>query len=69
MGVDDPYVAYCLDQAVGHFGRTLQGELDSVDAKDAADGEYKRRRILEKYLGEEDKPSRGMFADPATMFT
>ena len=69
LNIENDYVAYCLDQAVGYFGRTLQAELDSVDEKDEKTAEHKRRRILERYLGESDKPARGLFADPATMFS
>lgn len=69
LGIEDDYVAYCLDQAVGYFGRHLEAELSNVEAKDNNEGEWKRRLILERYLGtEEDKPSRGAFADPAAMF-
>lgn len=69
LAIEDEYAAYCLDQAVGYFGRTLQAELDSVDEKDASTTEHKRRMILERYLGDKEKPARGLFADPAAMFT
>lgn len=70
LAIEDDYVAYCLDQAVGYFGRHLEAELEKAgsDTKTAEEAEHKRRLILDKYLGEEGKPQRGLFADPATMF-
>lgn len=69
LAIEDDYVAYCLDQAVGYFGRHLEAELGKVEAKDHADAEWQQRRILERYLNdEEDKPIRGAYADPAAMF-
>lgn len=70
LNIQDDYVAYCLDQAVGYFGRTLENELEKAgsDAKNNADAEWKRRAVLDRYLGDNDKPQRGQFADPAAMF-
>lgn len=69
MAIQDDYVAYCLDQAVGHFGRTVEAELDKVEGKTAEERTHKRQRVLERFLDLEDqKPSRGQFADPAAMF-
>lgn len=69
LAIEDTYVAYCLDQAVGYFGRHLESELEKAgaDAKSEQEGEWKRRAVLDKYFGEEDKPSSGRFADPAAM--
>lgn len=70
VAVDDDYVAYCLDQAVGYFGRTLEAELEKAgsDAKNDEEAEWKRQRVLSSFLGEDKKPQRGMFADPAALF-
>lgn len=70
LAIDDEYVAYCLDQAVGYFGRTLDAELEKAgsDAKNEDEAEYKRKRVLDAFLGEDKKPQRGMFADPAALF-
>lgn len=69
LSIKDEYVAYCFDQAVGYFGRTLEAELEGVEAKTAAERDQKRKRILSKYLDDEtEKPRRGQFADPAAMF-
>jgi hypothetical protein len=59
-----------LDQAVGHFGRALEAELEKAgsDAKNDDEAEWKRRKVLDSFLGEEDKPQRGVYADPAAMF-
>lgn len=70
VAIDDDYVAYCLDQAVGYFGRTLEAELEKAgsDAKNESEAEFKRKRVLSDWLGEDEKPQRGMFADPAAFF-
>lgn len=69
LAIEDDYVAYCVDQAVGYFGRHLEGELERAgsDAKTQDEAEWKQKQILDKYLGEEDKPQRGLYADPAAM--
>lgn len=68
LRIEDDYVAYCLDQAVGHFGRVVENELQSVEAKTVEEANYKRRQILDQYLNpDSDKPARGMYADPAAM--
>jgi hypothetical protein len=70
LNIQDDYVAYCLDQAVAYFGRTLESELEKAGsgAKNESEAEWKRKAVLERFLGEDDKPQRGMFADPAAMF-
>lgn len=67
MALDDEYVAYCFDQAVGYIGRAIDAELDKVESKNQSEAEYKRRLVFERFFGEEDKPSRGLYADPAAM--
>jgi hypothetical protein len=70
LAIEDEYVAYCLDQAVGYFGRTLEGELEKAGsgAKNNDEAEWKRQVVLDAFLSDEKKPQRGMFADPAAMF-
>jgi hypothetical protein len=68
LRITDDYAAYCLDQAVGYFGRTVEAELDKVEGKNRDETEQKRSRVLDRYLGNTEKPSRGQFADPASMF-
>lgn len=67
MALEDEYLAYCLDQAVGFVGRAIEAELSAVEAKTEAEGEHKRKLVLAKFFDEEDKPSRGLYADPAAM--
>lgn len=71
LGIEDDYVAYCLDQAVGYVGRTIEAELEKAGsgAKNEEEAEWKRKLVLDRYLGEEDKPQRGLYADPAAMFS
>lgn len=68
MAISDEYVAYCLDQAVGHLGRAIESELGRVEAKSDSEAMAKRQRVLDRFFDEETKPSRGAYADPAAMF-
>jgi hypothetical protein len=69
MAIEDDYVAYCLDQACGYLGRSIEAALDRVEAKNESDAKYKRARVLDRFLSDENdkKPRRGQFADPAAM--
>lgn len=51
LDVADRYAAYCLDSAVGIFGRTLESELNSVEGKNPKQVATKRDRTLKKWLG------------------
>lgn len=64
MAVEDEYVAWCLDQAVFHFGASLTAELEGVEGKNKGEIERKQRRILDRVLGPK-KGDKGKFADPA----
>lgn len=69
LQIDDDYMAYCLDQAIGYLGRTIEAELDKVEGKTREETEQKRSRVLDRFLAlDNEKPSRGQFADPAAMF-
>lgn len=59
LGIDDPYEAYCLDEAVLAFGDGVTAELDKVKGKNQA---QKRMMTLRRLLGLKQK-----FADPAAM--
>ena len=50
LGVSDPWTAFCLDNAVVHFGTSLEAELESVEGKTSAEITKKRTRIMEKWL-------------------
>lgn len=68
MGVEDDYVAFCLDQACAYWGRSIEIELDGVEETDPKMAEWKRRSILDRFFeGEDAKPRPGKFADPMDM--
>lgn len=48
--MSDPYAAYCLDNAVGEFGRALEAELSRVEGKNQKEIDVKADRILRKWL-------------------
>lgn len=55
-GVDDPYVAYCLDEAVGEFGAFVTAELETIgltpkETKKMAQDTAKRLQVLNRLLG------------------
>lgn len=60
MDCSDPYSAYCLDMAVGEFGRSLDAELRGVEGKTKQAIESKRQQVLRKWL---DMPMQ--YRDPA----
>lgn len=71
LAIDDDYVAYCLDQAVGYFGRELEHALEQAGsgAKDDNEAAWRRKVVIDRWLGDEsEKPRRGTYADPAAMF-
>ena len=55
LGVADPWTAYCLDNAVAHFGTSLEAELESITGKTDGEITKKRKRTMEKWLGIEPK--------------
>ena len=72
MCLDDPYQAYCFDQAVAYVGRAIEYELDKAgsDCKTEAEAQAKKKVVLDRFLddGQEDAPiPKGRFADPAAM--
>jgi hypothetical protein len=68
---DDGYTAYCFDQAVGHFGVSVEAELEQAGhrpTKDERKTEAARKSVLTKYFGEiAPEQQRGKYADPAAM--
>lgn len=60
LDVSDPYAAYCLDTAVGEFGRTLENELSNIEGKNKKEIQTKADRLMRRWL---DMPVR--FRDPA----
>lgn len=65
--IEDEYSAFCLDQAVYHFGSTLNSRLEAVEGKTAKDVERQRQRILDEVLFPGETP-KGRFLDPAAKF-
>jgi len=56
--VGHPYVAWCIDGAVAHFGMALEAELDKIKPPKGRKGkgseesvQRKRQRMLDKWLG------------------
>lgn len=50
LDVSDPYAAYCVDSAVGMFGRTLESELNAVEGKGQKNIQMKRERLLRRWM-------------------
>jgi len=72
MGVtDDPWVAWCLNEAVFMFGRHVEYAMDTAE-KGMTKAEQRsaaRQRALDHALGTQSaKGTKGRFRDPADMF-
>lgn len=59
MDVGDPFAAYCLDSAVGTFGRTLENEVAHVEGK-GKNLQVKRDQLMRKWLD-----MKAQYRDPA----
>jgi hypothetical protein len=55
LAVEDPYTAYCLDEAVGYFGSYVEARMDEVKAKNAKTKAAKQENVLRKYTGQKQK--------------
>ena len=55
LGMEDAYLAYCLDQAVSTFGNFVQNKIDSVEGKNKAEIERKTAQILGDILNLPDE--------------
>ena len=66
MSIEDPYLAYCFDQAVGEFGSYVRHEVESIQAKNSKDTEGKRMLRLRTLLSEDVK---NKFAQPVATMT
>jgi hypothetical protein len=68
LGVDDEYVAYCLNQAVTYFGKSVEAKMDkaAARAKNEKSAQAARQRVLDSILKPKSKGSG--FADPADIF-
>jgi hypothetical protein len=50
LGVEHPYLAYCLDNAVWMFGSALELELKKIEGKTQRELERKQDRKLRQWL-------------------
>jgi hypothetical protein len=50
FSIDDPYVAYCLDEAVAMIGGWITGELEKVEGKTQKAVEVRREFVLKRLL-------------------
>lgn len=70
LDIEDPYVAFCFDQAAGYLGSHIELELDKigekVTAKEQGIREQKKQR-LEAILAGKEAAQTKKFADPAAM--
>jgi len=55
LAIQDDYTAYCFDQACGHFGMSVEAEMDAVQAKTDTDRNRKRYQVLARILQLPDK--------------
>jgi hypothetical protein len=55
VNVVDPYMSYCLDEAVAYFGNRVTDEVEKVKDKNSKSQERKRRAKLLQLLGAPDK--------------
>jgi hypothetical protein len=67
LGVDDDYVAYCLNQAVNYFGKSVEEKMDKAasNAKNEKSANAARQRALKRIL---EPAGTGQFMDPAALF-
>lgn len=71
MGVDDDYVAYCLNEAVYFFGRSLEHLMDQAGdrAKNEKTAAMAREQVLKRVLEPVKPGNKGTgFMDPAELF-
>lgn len=77
LRITDEYVGYCLDQAVGFFGVTVEQELEKAEDKvRSRKGKTResaiksaRLRVLTKFGIREGVTETRQYADPALMMT
>jgi len=75
LRVEDDYVGYCLDQAVGFFGTFIESELEQAEERvRARKGKTResaikaaRMRVLRQYGIQSGATEARQFADPALM--
>ena len=50
LGLENEYVAFCVDQVVFRWGSFVQGELDSVEGKDQNQIQGRRELVARRLL-------------------
>lgn len=55
MHISDPYLAYCVDNAVFSVGMEIDGELAAVKGKTDKAIQRGRERVMQKWLGIKQK--------------
>ena len=50
IDIQDPYKAYCFDEAIGAWGTYLTTEMEKITGKDAKSVERRRRNKLLQLL-------------------
>lgn len=50
FSIEDPYVAYCLDEAVSMIGSWIMGELEKVEGKTPQAVQARRELVLKRLL-------------------
>lgn len=71
MDIDDPYVAFCFDQAVGYLGSVIEGELREAGHKPSKEENKARAaqdKVIAKHFPDSAKDDSKKFADPAALF-
>lgn len=55
VDIEDPYSAFCFDEAVASFGNHVTAELEKVKGKNDRDVERKRKNKFLKLMGAPDE--------------
>jgi hypothetical protein len=61
MGLDDPYLAYCLDEAITFGGRSIEADLESITHKKPKRQAQMRENRLLALLGISQSQMPGRF--------
>lgn len=73
LGIEDPYIAYCFDEAAYTWGMFVQSQLKEAEegAKKPEQRQAARDRAWNRIFKDEKKreSEKGVFRDPATMFS
>lgn len=75
LHIEDPYTAWCIDEATFMWGNHVEGSLNDASNKAKSDSQKHaaRLRVLTNLLsskdteGEAEAPAKGKFRDPASM--